>query len=485
MLDQIAHFGAGQIAYEARPEIVHALRLVQDALDPRAVGPQQALGMRLRQKRPAADGFADQRVESVGREIAAGQRRACGPWRHDLEEFFDARHHRFRQLAMGGDLAAVNGEQRREIFLLVEHQFVVAGDVFRLFRPVVIERTHAGERPDQFIGRDSVAEILVHRIAEIIDFGRIWRRRFKIADKVLIRGANQRELIAERQREHHALVGRLKYIAGVVIETAAHDDMAAFDQTHRCFQRLANDSLRHFADPGTCRIDQDARGRNAAAAAAVKHQFPIPAPLDPHAAGARPDIGAALSSIHCVEHDQPRIVDPAVGIFEAVAEQPLQWLPDRTMRQIDGARRRQQMARRQSVVQEQPEAQQQRRAPPRQRRQQKAHRPDHMRGHAQQHFAFAERFAHQPECVLLQITQTAMDQLAGRRRGAGAEVVALDKQHAQTAARGVAGQAGSIDAATDNGEVEVGHGRINCRLSRCHEWAANRAQSSAPRVNVY
>ena len=81
-----------------------------------------------------------------------------------------------------------------------------------------------------------------------------------------------------------------------------------------------------------------------------------------------------------------------------------------------------------------------------------------MRRHAQQHFALGQRLAHQAESAVLEIAQAAMDQLGGGRGRAGAKIVLLDKQYAQAAAGGVAGDAGSVDAAADDGEVEVGHG---------------------------
>ena len=94
-------------------------------------------------------------------------------------------------------------------------------------------------------------------------------------------------------------------------------------------QRLPDHGVGHLADPGPGGIDQHARGRHLAAAAAVEHQFPFVAPLHPRAAGAGADDGATLGGIERVEHDQPGIVDPAVGIFEAVAERPLERLADR------------------------------------------------------------------------------------------------------------------------------------------------------------
>jgi len=80
-----------------------------------------------------------------------------------------------------------------------------------------------------------------------------------------------------------------------------------------------------------------------------------------------------------------------------------------------------------------------------------------MRGHAQQHLTLGKGLAHQAEGALLEVAQPAMDHLGGGRGRAGSEVVHLDQQHAQAAAGGVAGDPGSVDAAADDGEVEVGH----------------------------
>jgi hypothetical protein len=82
-----------------------------------------------------------------------------------------------------------------------------------------------------------------------------------------------------------------------------------------------------------------------------------------------------------------------------------------------------------------------------------------MRRHAQQHLALGERLAHQTQCAVLQITQSAMDELAGSRGRAGTEVVHLDQQHAQATARRIAREAHPVDAAADDSEVEIGHER--------------------------
>ena len=94
---------------------------------------------------------------------------------------------------------------------------------------------------------------------------------------------------------------------------------------------------------------------------------------------------------------------------------------------------------------------------PRLGRQHEAHRPDEVRRHAQHHLALDQRLAHQPQPAVLEIAQAAVDELGGSGRRAGGEIVLLDQQDAQTPAGGIAGDAGAVDAAADNGQIEVGH----------------------------
>ena len=96
---------------------------------------------------------------------------------------------------------------------------------------------------------------------------------------------------------------------------------------------------------------------------------------------------------------------------------------------------------------------------------------DEMRRAVQEHLALGERLAHQPELVVLEVTKPAVDQLgAPLRRGAG-DVVLLDQEHLEAAARRIAGDACPVDAGTDYGKVvrrvaSGGHGE-ECRGTAC------------------
>ena len=215
--------------------------------------------------------------------------------------------------------------------------------------------------------------------------------------------------------------------------------------------------FREQLDPRPGGVDQDAGGCDVAPAAHVEHQPPGLAALGADAARAGADHRAALGGIERIEHDQTRVVRPAIGIFEAASGRPLERRAERIIGEIEGAGRGQNLSPAEMVVDEQPQAQHPGRAHPRLGRQHEAHRPDEVRRHAQHHLALDQRLAHQPEPSLLEIAQAPVDELGGGRRRAGREIVLLDQQNAQAPAGGVAGDPGAVDAAADDGEIEVGH----------------------------
>ena len=76
-----------------------------------------------------------------------------------------------------------------------------------------------------------------------------------------------------------------------------------------------------------------------------------------------------------------------------------------------------------------------------------------MRRDAKQDFAFNQRFAHQAEFVVFQITQATMDQLGGIGRCAATEITLLKQHHGKPAARSITRNARAIDAATNDGKI--------------------------------
>ena len=129
-------------------------------------------------------------------------------------------------------------------------------------------------------------------------------------------------------------------------------------------------------------------------------------------------------------------------------------LPDRGA-QIDAPAARQVLAAAEMIVEEQSEPDEPGRALLGRVRQHEAHRPNDMRCGSQQNFALDQRFAHQAELVIFEIAQAAMDQFAGTRRRALGQIVLLAQDDRETAARSVPGDAGAVDAAANDEQIDL------------------------------
>ena len=75
---------------------------------------------------------------------------------------------------------------------------------------------------------------------------------------------------------------------------------------------------------------------------------------------------------------------------------------------------------------------------------------------------FVQGLAHQLDVEGLEVTQPAVDQLAGAARGAGREIALFDQGDRQTAAGGVEGDAAAGHAATDDEHIED----VVCQVSQ-------------------
>ena len=133
---------------------------------------------------------------------------------------------------------------------------------------------------------------------------------------------------------------------------------------------------------------------------------------------------------------------------------------------VELARTRQDFAAADQVVNCKTEPEHERRAAGCIERQHEAERPDQVRRHAQQHLTLAERGAHEAERAVLQVAKPAVDQLRRRRRGARGKVVLLDQNHLEPAPGGIAGDAGAVDAAANDGKIEIGHCLVPGQLCR-------------------
>src|SRR5215472_17299211 len=73
----------------------------------------------------------------------------------------------------------------------------------------------------------------------------------------------------------------------------------------------------------------------------------------------------------------------------------------------------------------------------------------------EQELAFPQAFPHQADHRLFEVTQAAVDQLAGTAGGATCHRVLLDDQHPVTMCRRCLGDAGAVDTGADHHYVVV------------------------------
>src|SRR6185437_16473215 len=132
--------------------------------------------------------------------------------------------------------------------------------------------------------------------------------------------------------------------------------MAAFDEADVVGGVQSGDALHNVLDPGPCCIDEGARLDDLRAAVLALHlELPcIPCPACTQGSRARQDPRATTQRIDEIEDHQPRIIDPAIGIFEAATKLRLQRRPFGSTREVEAAAWRQAFAAPEMIVEEQP-----------------------------------------------------------------------------------------------------------------------------------
>ncbi len=236
---------------------------------------------------------------------------------------------------------------------------------------------------------------------------------------------------------------------------ARDDDVAALDVPHGRVGRHARHGFEHLRDPGSADVD------NRLGANLLHVTRRVGQPRTPDAAVARRTVetraGANFRALaarrHAGQHDQPRVVDACVGVDEAGAEPVLEAGTPATRAEVDGERPRQAHPPADAVVEEEPGTDHPRRAQVRLVRQHERQRLDQVRRLREQHLALGERLGDQPEFVVLEIAQSAVDQLGAPLRGCRGEIVLLDQQRREPAPGSVARHAGTVDATPDDQEI--------------------------------
>ena len=83
-------------------------------------------------------------------------------------------------------------------------------------------------------------------------------------------------------------------------------------------------------------------------------------------------------------------------------------------------------------------------------------RLDDVRCGLEQHLALAQRFGHEPEFEVLEVTQSAVDELRAPRRRVRGEIVLFGQKNRHSPARGIAGNARAIDSTANDEQVVDG-----------------------------
>ena len=444
------------------------------------MGAQQALHLVRRQERIARGDPRGQRVHPIDREIAPGQRNPRRPRpARGLKERRKLFQRAFGEPAIGGDLAAEHVQQRRAVAVEAEH--IVPRRRRGRARPVIVKRPDPGIGPDHLPGRDRPGEIAACEGAQIVAFLVGAARLAGRAVMVHVGRPDQREVLFVGDRKDDPPVGALKEIAAVVVVKPGHDDMAAAHQPHALAGRDVGDLADHLFDPRAARVDQRPRAVDLPAACAAiarllgRHLPQIARPHGIDDPRARQDPRASGLGVARVQHHQPRVLHPAVGIFPADPEAGLQRLAQRIARQVQPPRARQDPPPAHVVIKKQPQPDQPGRAAPAQPGhhhpqkprgrgvcvephlgrpgQHEAHRPAYVGHRDQQRLAFVQRLAHQAELEELQIAQPAMEQLGRGRRGRMGQITHLGQRDRQAAPGGVAGDPAAVHAAPDDEKI--------------------------------
>ena len=140
---------------------------------------------------------------------------------------------------------------------------------------------------------------------------------------VLVGGADQREIALIGDGENDPAISILKNIASVMIKQARHDDVAAFHEADAFGRIHANHLVERLGHPGACSVHKNARSVVPAGALPRGGAFNRPGAAGAprrHHLRARLDDRAMLEGGHRVQDDQAGVLNPAIRVFESLAE---------------------------------------------------------------------------------------------------------------------------------------------------------------------
>ncbi len=272
-----------------------------------------------------------------------------------------------------------------------------------------------------------------------------------------VRGSDQGEVAFVGVDENHALVAVLKQIGLVAAPEFTRDNMAALDEPDAT-RGVSACPMQNVFDPGAGSVDKNLSGRLENVSVSRASQIDMPCLGDaPRRCERRPrqHRAAAFADVQGVQDNQPRVVYPAVRIFEGAGKILPQRLALRHFYEVEASSRGQDFAPAQVIVEKEACPDHPGRALLRAVRKDKPHRPDDVRRRAEQDLALDQRLADEAKLIIFEIAQAAVNKLARPGGGSLREIVLLAEQHRESAADSVASDAGSVDAAANDNQIEL------------------------------
>src|SRR6266404_4628865 len=257
-------------------------------------------------------------------------------------------------------------------------------------------------------------------------------------------------------REDDSAIGILKNKGVVARKQTADDDMAALYQAQPWRAFPPQFPGQEFPRPRAGGVHQRPGAHLLASPRAILQLGNPRRTLAPRGETSPPreDFGPMLLRIDGIQRYQPRIIDPAVRIFETDLEPGLEPGGIGRLGEVHPSGGRQALAAAQVIVEKQPQADH----PGRPQRpfvgQDEAQRPDDVWRRRKKNLALAQRLANQTKFVVLEIAQAAMDELGAGRGRSTCQITALDQRDGEAPPRGIAGNPDTIDAAADDQEVD-------------------------------
>ena len=287
-------------------------------------------------------------------------------------------------------------------------QPVIAGGFLVAFAGFQDQWPHANKAVHDIIMAERPRQIAVGGGEQIAHL-RIAHLRILGALHIAFGGADQRIVALIRDDEDDAAIRLLQHEGIAAQMHAAGDDVAALHQPQRRRIVQAHHPAGDILGPWPGSIDQAAGAQRAAIP-----QCELPQAIHPLGTGhrgARQHQRAARPRILQIFHHQPGIIHPAIPIAEGAAIIAGQRAAGPFAAQINAFRTRHHLAAGKIVIEQGAQPQQPFRPHARRVRQHKGLRPGDVRRDVEQHLAFGQRLAHQPEGIIFQIPEAAVDQL--------------------------------------------------------------------------